>query len=114
MQSIQPQTTHSPHLPGTVFVRTPAAQPKRASDSKVAQETSIPPVILAEVATPDALVQVLEWHWPELAEHVMVEHDLMIEMSLPPLAWMARWRPAVWRAQCRGRRPLAREAAVAG
>lgn len=94
MQSIHQQTTPAPtgplpsggHLPGTVFVRTPAAMPKRASDSKVAQETSIPPVILAEVVTPDALVQVLEWHWPEVAEHVMVEHDLMIELSLPPLA----------------------------
>ena len=69
MQSIHQQTTPAPtgplpsgnHLPGTVFVRTPAAMPKRASDSKVAQETSIPPVILAEVVTPDALVQVLEW-----------------------------------------------------
>ena len=94
MQSIHQQTTPAPtaplpsgaHLPGTVFVRPPAAMPKRASDSKVAQETSIPPVILAEVVTPDALVQVLEWHWPEVAEHVMVEHDLMIELSLPPLA----------------------------
>lgn len=89
MQTI-PQQTPAPasgsHLPGTVFVRPPAALSKRASDSKVAQETSIPPLILAEVATPDALVQVLEWHWPELAEHVMVEHDLMLEMSLPPLA----------------------------
>ncbi|MDP3907348.1 helix-turn-helix transcriptional regulator [Novosphingobium sp.] len=94
MHSITPHTpvpiTGTPlngnHLPGTVFVRSPAALPKRSSDSKVAQETSIPPMILAEVVTPDALVQVLEWHWPELAEHVMVEHDLMIEMSLPPLA----------------------------
>ena len=94
MQSSQQQTTLSAtvppvsgnHLPGTVFVRPPAAMPKRASDSKVAQETNIPPVILAEVVTPDALVQVLEWHWPEVAEHVMVEHDLMIELSLPPLA----------------------------
>lgn len=94
MQSITQQTpvpiSGTPHgghhLPGTVFIRPPAALPKRSSDSKVAQETSIPPVVLAEVVTPDALVQVLEWHWPELAEHVMVEHDLMVEMSLPPLA----------------------------
>lgn len=89
MQSIQQQTPvpiTGNHLPGTVFLRPPAALPKRSSDSKVAQETSIPPLVLAEVETPDALVQVLEWHWPEVAEHVMVEHDLMIELSLPPLA----------------------------
>jgi len=58
----------------------------RAPEAKVASEASIPPRVLAEIATPDALVQVLEWDWPAVFETTSVERSLMLEMSLPPLA----------------------------
>lgn len=61
----------------------------RPAEAKVASEASIPPRVLAEVATSDALVQVLEWEWPAVFDATSVERSLMLEMSLPPLAGLA-------------------------
>jgi AraC family transcriptional regulator len=65
------------------------AEPAIRPSAKVAQESLVPPVVLAEIATPVAHVQILEWLWPEVFESTSVEHDLMLEMSLPPMAGMA-------------------------
>lgn len=65
------------------------AEPALRSSAKVAQENLVPPTVLAEIATPVAHVRILEWLWPEVFESTSVEHDLMLEMSLPPMAGMA-------------------------
>lgn len=62
------------------------ALPRSAGEAKVARESSVPPRVIARIATADALVQVLEWEWPEAAEHTIVEQDLMLEQLLPPFA----------------------------
>ncbi|WP_374281776.1 helix-turn-helix transcriptional regulator [Novosphingobium sp.] len=62
------------------------ALPRSAREAKVARESSVPPRVIARIATADALVQVLEWEWPEAAEHTIVEQDLMLEQLLPPFA----------------------------
>lgn len=66
-----------------------AIRPARPAETKVASEASIPPRVLAQIETPDALVQVLEWIWPPVFETTSVERSLMLEMSLPPLAGIA-------------------------
>ena len=58
-------------------------------DAKVAQQSLVPPQVMAEIATPDALVQILEWHWPQIFDATSVEANLMLEMSLPPLVGVA-------------------------
>lgn len=65
------------------------AEPLFRPHAKVAQETLVPPSVLAEIITPAARVQILDWLWPEVFELTSVEHDLMLEMSLPPMAGMA-------------------------
>lgn len=61
----------------------------RAAEAKVAGEAIIPPRVLAELVTPDATVQILEWEWPPVFAATSVERSLMLEMSLPPLAGIA-------------------------
>ncbi|MBS0255258.1 MAG: helix-turn-helix transcriptional regulator [Proteobacteria bacterium] len=58
-------------------------------DARVAGSARVPPRVLAELATRGALVQVLEWHWPDLTDRTVVEHELMLELSLPPYAGTA-------------------------
>lgn len=66
-----------------------AVRTDRPVEAKVASEATIPPRVLAQMMTPDALVQVLEWDWPPVFEATSVERGLMLEMSLPPLAGLA-------------------------
>lgn len=52
---------------------------------RAAGGATVPPKVLAEISTADALVQIVEWHWPDAADHTVVEDALMLEQSLPPL-----------------------------
>lgn len=65
------------------------SETRATRDTKVAQSASVPPTVLAELATPDALVQILEWQWPQVFDTTSVEQHLMLEMSLPPLVGVA-------------------------
>jgi hypothetical protein len=65
------------------------AEPLFRPSAKVAQESLVPPSVLAEIVTPAARVQILDWLWPEVFESTSVEHELMLELSLPPLVGMA-------------------------
>lgn len=65
------------------------AEPAIRPLTKVAQEALVPPTVLAQIVTPVARVQILEWLWPDVFESTSVEHDLMLELSLPPLVGMA-------------------------
>lgn len=65
-----------------------AAQPL-ARGGRAAGGAKVPPQVVAEIATPDALVQILEWHWPDPTDHTVVEEALMLELSLPPLTGAA-------------------------
>lgn len=58
-------------------------------ETKVVKESTFPPTVLGEIATPGALVQLLEWDWPRDLRHLVVEHDLMVELLLPPFSNVA-------------------------
>lgn len=42
------------------------------------------PTILKAVHLAEGRMELLEWRWPEMIEHLQTESDLMLEMSLPP------------------------------
>ena len=44
------------------------------------------PTILARVDTPAGRAELIEWHWPAMLDFTRVEDELMLEMSLPPMA----------------------------
>lgn len=44
------------------------------------------PTVLQSVTVPAGRAELVEWHWPDMIDFVRREDDLMIEMSLPPMA----------------------------
>jgi len=44
------------------------------------------PSLLAQAHTPNGRAELVEWHWPTMVNFARCETELMIEMSLPPLA----------------------------
>lgn len=44
------------------------------------------PTVLQSVRVPGGRAELVEWRWPEMIDFVRREDDLMIEMSLPPMA----------------------------
>jgi AraC-type DNA-binding domain-containing proteins len=44
------------------------------------------PTILAQVETLAGRAELVEWHWPEMLDFTRIEDELMVEMSLPPMA----------------------------
>ena len=48
--------------------------------------TDFTPTVLQAVTTPAGRAELVEWHWPDMIDFVRREEDLMIEMSLPPMA----------------------------
>lgn len=44
------------------------------------------PTILNQLAVPGGMVELVEWHWPDMIDFDRAESELMLEMSLPPLA----------------------------
>ena len=60
-----------------------------ARSARAAGGATVPPTVIAEIATADALVQILEWQWGEATDHTVVEDSLMLELSLPPVTGAA-------------------------
>lgn len=50
------------------------------------QMTGYPPSCLRSVPVTAGTIELVEWKWPGIFEFTRTEEDLMIEMSLPPLA----------------------------
>jgi AraC-like DNA-binding protein len=44
------------------------------------------PTLLIRVPLPQGHVEIVEWHWPDIIDFTRTESELMLEMSLPPLA----------------------------
>lgn len=44
------------------------------------------PTILASVTAPAGRAELIEWHWPSMLDFTRTEDELMLEMSLPPMA----------------------------
>ncbi|MBU6392987.1 MAG: helix-turn-helix transcriptional regulator [Sphingomonadales bacterium] len=48
--------------------------------------TDFTPTVLRAVSVRSGGAELVEWHWPAMIDFVRTEQDLMIEMSLPPMA----------------------------
>ncbi len=48
--------------------------------------TDFTPFVLQSVSVPAGRAELVEWHWPNMIDFAHREDDLMIEMSLPPMA----------------------------
>lgn len=48
--------------------------------------TDFTPAVLQSVSVPAGRAELVEWHWPGMIDFVRREDDLMVEMSLPPMA----------------------------
>jgi AraC family transcriptional regulator len=44
------------------------------------------PSILRSAVVPGGRLELVEWHWPAMIDFTQVQSELMVEMSLPPLA----------------------------
>jgi AraC family transcriptional regulator len=47
---------------------------------------SLAPTVLARVAVPGGVAELVEWQWPDMIDFTRSEDALMVEMSLPPYA----------------------------
>lgn len=52
----------------------------------MAVTANLTPIVIHAVNVPAGRVELVEWHWPDILDFTRVESDLMVEMSLPPMA----------------------------
>jgi AraC family transcriptional regulator len=49
-------------------------------------QTNLVPSILRASVVPGGRLELVEWHWPAMIDFTQAQSELMVEMSLPPLA----------------------------